>query len=616
MHSSLEALKLPSQQINPADSRSPRKSGTSGGKGGGCTSQGKPQAPPEPSKSAARIIADDGRPIIYKSHRQDLVNDEAIKALANDPDLYERGGWLVQVMKEQPASVGKNRRPRPRIRPVPQPTLLERLAKWIDWRAKRSRKNSQGSELDDESIDPPTWCMRGVHQRGLWPGIRRLEGVADFPLWLDGGRILYEHGYDAASELYQCYSGPPLELLEKPNRDDALQALRFILHFVEDFEFAAEMHKSAWLAALLTPFVRFAFEGSAPMFVADANVAGAGKGKLFDIIGVIATGQRFNVNPYPTEKAEFQKFITACALGGQPWVLFDNVVDKLGDPNLDAILTNPYWESRLLGSNQLVTEPLHMTFFATGNNVQLKGDIGRRICHIRLESACEHPEDRKDFRYPNLLEAVGEKRLQLLQAIFTILRAYAVAGRPPQGLLPWGSYEAWSEQVRRPLVWLGLADPALTFRPLQKKADMDRADIAQLADYWRRCQPSVYGMTTRDFIHHIEHPKDYRLEGQEYAPARELLGDLLGKPTSRALGKLLAKHEGTIFNGLAFKNVGVSHQTIRWAVISSDPFPGRLEATPQTAQTPLMNDECGGFERFGGLPNPAPESNREPGEDG
>ena len=46
---------------------------------------------------------------------------------------------------------------------------------------------------------------------------------------------------------------------------------------------------------------------------------------------------------------------------------------------LEAVLTAEYWNDRLLGSNQTTGNlPLDLTFFATGNNLVLGGDMTRR----------------------------------------------------------------------------------------------------------------------------------------------------------------------------------------------------------------------------------------------
>ena len=58
---------------------------------------------------------------------------------------------------------------------------------------------------------------------------------------------------------------------------------------------------------------------------------------------------------------------------------------------------------------------------------------------------------------PDLKAHVREHRARFIVDVFTIVRAYAFAGRPPVAR-PLESFESWSRLARDPLVWLGLPD--------------------------------------------------------------------------------------------------------------------------------------------------------------
>src|SRR5262249_49431806 len=115
---------------------------------------------------------------------------------------------------------------------------------------------------------------------------------------------------------------------------------------------------------------------------------------------------------------------------GDRLVLFDNLDGKFGNATLDAALTGTNWKDRVLGVNRMAEAPLFMIWYATGNNVSIAADTARRVCHVRLESPGERPEERKYFRHHNLLAWVGDSRFRLLTAALTILRAYCAVGRP------------------------------------------------------------------------------------------------------------------------------------------------------------------------------------------
>src|SRR5207237_390767 len=158
---------------------------------------------------------------------------------------------------------------------------------------------------------PPGWCVSAVHSRGEWPGIPHLEAVVDYPVLKRDGTVLCKPGYDAETGLYL---EPPRKLPnipDRPTKTDAIAARDRLVGVVADFPFAADVHKAAFLAALLSPLARFTFEGPAPLFLVDANVRGAGKGLLLDCISRIVTGERFTVATYTADGDELRKRITS-----------------------------------------------------------------------------------------------------------------------------------------------------------------------------------------------------------------------------------------------------------------------------------------------------------------
>src|SRR5262249_47974410 len=156
-------------------------------------------------------------------------------------------------------------------------------------------------------------------------------------------------------------AGPVPALPGSPAKDDAVAARDALLDVVGDFPFAAPAHRSAWLAALLTPLARFAFVGPAPLFLVDSNVRPAGNGLLLACVSRVARGERFTVAAYTDDEDELRKRITSLALAGDRLVLFDNLAGKFGNAVLDAALTAVSWKDRILGGNRMGEAPLYMT---------------------------------------------------------------------------------------------------------------------------------------------------------------------------------------------------------------------------------------------------------------
>jgi hypothetical protein len=412
--------------------------------------------------SAARDSAlggkPDARPTIIITTDEHLVNDQAVAALPRDAAIFQRSGLLVRVVRDDsPAAKGIRRPFAPRIDTLPPPLLRERLAANARWVGIKWTEDGP----EEKPARPPTWCVAAVHARACWPGVRHLEAVIDYPVLRPNGTVLCSPGYDPQTGLLLESSGSLPVIVQHPTQEDAYTARDALLEVVVDFPFEREVHRAAWLAGLLTPLARFAFVGPAPLFLVDANVRAAGKGLRLDCISRIITGERLTIATYTSDEDELRKRITSLALAGDRLVLFDNLEGAFGNATLDAGLTGTAWKDRVLGVNRMAEAPLYMTWFASANNALVAGDTARRTCHVRLESPEERPEERQDFRHPDLLQWVGENRSRLLAAALTILRAYCAGGYPDLELRPWGSFEGWSRLVRSAIVWAGLPDDRL-----------------------------------------------------------------------------------------------------------------------------------------------------------
>jgi hypothetical protein len=499
------------------------------------------------------------------------VVDAAVSALENDEGLYQRGGFLSRVIRDTSPAAGEDgvRRPfSPRIDRLPRATLLERLTTVANWW-------KEGSKGKLKRALPPEWCVNAVDARGEWTGIRHLEGVTEYPVLRPDGTLLVTSGYDRATGLLFEANGVHGRLKESPRLADARKAVCDLLDVAGDFPFLDDVHRAAWLAALLTPLARFAFAGPAPLFLADSNVRAAGKGLLLDCIARVITGQRFTVATYTRDEDELRKRITSLALAGERLVLFDNLAGGFGGPILDAALTASSWSDRLLGGNRTTSLPLYATWYATGNNVGVAGDTARRVCHIRLESPEEKPERRNDFKRPRLLAWVGANRGKLLAAALTVLRGYCVDGRPDLGLPAWGSFEGWSSLVRQAVVWAGQPDPGDTRLLLEESADTTAECMAVLLECWERMDPGRKGLLAAQVIHELYKGPPAPVPDW-HAEMKDALESLVGKPDARGLGFKLRSYRRRVFGALYLDHAGSCQRAIRWAVYPAGDFRQRV----------------------------------------
>jgi hypothetical protein len=360
-------------------------------------------------------------------------------------------------------------------------------------------------------------------------------------------------------------SGEYQPIAESPSQDEARAACEALLEAVCDFPFESEAHKATWLAGVLSPFARYAYRGPTPLFLVDANVRGAGKSKLVDVISEITSGRPIARYSQVEDEAEERKRITSIVLAGHPIVLVDNITRPLGSGALDSALTAEFWSDRALGKNEDIRAPLITIWYATGNNIQLVGDTSRRCAHIRLQSPEEKPEARVDFRHPDLLGWVRQERGRLATAATTVLRAYFVAGAPDQRLRAWGSFEGWSRLVRQAIVWCGYADPGDAREELAQLSDREADAAAGLIAGWAELQRVHGAMTVAQALQHLaDAPSSFETLRSSLA---ELLTVPAGKlPSARGVGQKIHQLRDRIINGAAFQRVKQSKNGVVWHV--------------------------------------------------
>ncbi|HWV39249.1 MAG TPA: hypothetical protein VN033_12340 [Vulgatibacter sp.] len=484
----------------------------------------------------------DGRTEIEIVTDEHVVNDAAVAALANDPDLYQRGGMLVRI---ESGDGGRKVRgiesppDTPRIVRLPDASLREALTR----RARFVRVKVADGVPTTTPAHPPDWVVRAVAARGTWDGIRHLAGVVETPVLRPDGTILDSPGYDEATGLVYR---PTARFQPVPNKPTAAQvkaAVDALRDVVRDFPFESEGHEAAWLGALLTPLARHAFDGPAPLFLMDANVRGAGKTLLVETIGLIVTGRPMALMGNAREE-EMAKRITALVLEGAPLIVIDNVADTLGCPSLDRALTGERWKDRILGATETTADlPLWATWYATGNNVVLGADTIRRVAWIRLASPEERPEERAGLR--DLRRHVRRHRAELVAAALTILRGFFAARAPDQGFRPWGSFEGWSRVVRGALVWAACGDPGSTRTQLAEQGDTEADLLRRLLDQIETLDPKGEGITTNEIL---TRAVDAR------SGLRALLSELTGAraealPSAKALGKRIGAFRDRVVGG-------------------------------------------------------------------
>jgi hypothetical protein len=538
-------------------------------------------------------IRDTRKPILVTPDEYKM-NAVAAAALKDDPTVLQRAGRLVRVISgASDDGIIHRSASQPRIAEIGRAITREILTELCYF----YQECGEGG-CEERQVNPPMATVNAVHERGEWPGVPPLVGLTFAPVVRADGSILSTCGYDRPTGLYFAGQNVGIDVPNTPTKEDVNVAVDVLLDIVCDFPFESDEHRSAWLAALLTPLARIAFDGPAPLFLIDANTRGTGKTLLADIIGRVVLGAEIARMADPRDEDETRKRITAIASAGDSVVLIDNLGGVFGNPAIEAVLTSTRWQDRILGRSETINLPLFVTWLATGNNVVLSRDMPRRVLHIRLQSPLEQPESRTEFKHSVITEYVAENRGRLLSAALTILRAYFVAGKPKQQLAPWGGYEGWSNIVRGALVHAGLADPAKNRQEFTAASDTEFSAISALLENWSIIDPDASGLTAVDIHAKINssverlvgsgggyvHPGDDQVRALE--TVRESILELCswkgsGTPSAKQIAYMLRRIRSRVVGGkkIDCRN-GKSHTNI-WFVAVSSPSSPPLSPMPQ-----------------------------------
>lgn len=437
---------------------------------------------------------DDGRPVI-RIAAGDIAGiiDAADDALVRlDDGLYRQSNRVVRVIWEKVKVSGGREGDILRLSTVTAPHLVERFtaaARWEKW---------DGRSEDWTVVNcPPSIAEIYLARDGQWK-LPFILGVVTTPLLRIDGSVIDKPGYDPGTGiLFNPLGIDYPKMIEHPTKDDALEALELLKKPIRDFPFSNPPSHAVALSGIMSTLMRRSLP-TVPMHGYSAPTAGSGKSLLVDIASVIATGGLASVTSTGRDKfgdAELEKRLTASMLGGDAVLSIDNLETPLGGELLCQLLTQTSVKLRTLGKSVNTEVPVTTSFFATGNNLTVVGDLTRRVLIATLEVDDERPELRTFDFHPIAL--VREFRTDMVKAIITIIRAYMLSGERVH-LTPLGSFEEWSRMIREPLVWLGEADPVEVLDEVRKN-DPRLSRLRQVMSAW----DGVFGgraMKVRDVV--------------------------------------------------------------------------------------------------------------------
>ncbi len=422
-----------------------------------------------------------------------------------------------------------------------------------------------------------------------------LHSVTRSPLVTETGEIITRSGYHKGTGVYVDLddSLTGISVPDKPSAQDVENARVLLEDVLYDFPWVTPADRTRALGALLTPLARPMLT-TAPMHVISAVRRSSGKGLLTDVFHLIATGETAAVQDLPGTETEMRKVIASKLFAGAATLFLDECSSGVDSKALSALLTAESYTDRILGESRMISVQNNLCVYAAGNNIAVDGDLARRVVPILLDPKCSRPESRSGFRHPHLRRYVREHRRELLAAALTLLRAWAVAGRPsPRVAGPFGSFEGWYHVVGGTLEHVEYADLTTDLEEIRARYNASEQENAEhLA--WLYAVMGDGDFRAFDAECRIT---DY----SDYVPLPEGLVSL-DEASARRLGRVYSRLQGAWIGGYCLESAGVKHHTKLFHVVcegdqGGDPGPGpgpgpgtSVPPEPSTPATPEPSD--------------------------
>lgn len=514
------------------------------------------------------------RPGIETNCRQlPEITAEALEALsaANQPEptLFVRSGRLARIRIDEAGRAG--------IESVDADALRGMLARCADW-------YSTSDKRGQVAVSPPQTVVSDILALPEYADFPPLECVTSAPTFADNGTLHREAGYSPASRCYYHPGSTPLDfpaISETPTTQQVHAAVETLFGLIGDFPFASPADRANALAYTMLPFIRPMMHGPTPLHIFDAPTAGTGKTLLAQTLACLFDlGVTLTTAPRDTD--EWAKRIVALLDLGRPHVLIDNVTSLQSD-DLFAALTSTTYQGRRLGMSQMLTLPVRCCWAATSNNLLATDELARRAVWVRLDARMERPEDRSEFRHPDINHYVREHRADLIAALLTLVQYWISAGRPDWSGNPPGSFEQWGRIIGGILETAGIQGFLENRITMRERVDTGREAMAAFVLAW-----------------HEKYGEDAVPSGELFPLGEILLADKLGDGQDQSrkirLGKLLHSQKGRVYHDLVVARAGE---------VRSGPAKG----SPTWRLEPLSPHQSGGeWGESGGVSHPTRKS--------
>jgi len=406
-------------------------------------------------------------------------------------------------------------------------------------------------------------------------GTKQLIAFVPHPCLRADGSLLSAVGYDAESKLYLTSEVEGLRVDAGLKRNAAKAALGRLMEPFSEYPWASPAARTVFIAALFTVGFRHLFDIT-PLFAFSSPKHGSGKTQLADCISRLWYGTLLSKATWTSNQEEMEKRIASFLLAGDRIVCLDNVAEgqRLEDTTLNKVLTSRRNTFRLLGKTERLELNNEATWFATGNQLQLSGDISRRALLCYIDAKVASPSARS-FSISNLPAHVAEHRPALMSDALSIAASWIASGKPTPEAPPseYGSFTEWYAFMRPLLLWMGAGDLCDAINNAQEEDSANEGEEVFAEELRRIMPPDDSGMAVMAVVKAIGTNADLRSAfngcmGRDHDPNHINVGGLL----KRLENKIYFSAE--LNRGFSLKKAkNMSKNVVFWRSILSDLAP-------------------------------------------
>ncbi|MFY1689064.1 hypothetical protein [Plantactinospora sp. WMMB782] len=382
-----------------------------------------------------------------------------IKAALADgllPDTYVSGGALVHmetVSGGLPNVAADEDSPLPvsasTLAPAGLAALLAEHA--YVYRLKTRKADGGQPEVYEDEVTPPRDILASVLAGKTWPNVAPLRGIIGAPVLRRDGTLLQQPGYDPATGLYLAAKVALPPVPDQPTAEQVRAARTFLLgRFLRDFPWSGPADRANYIALLATPILRHFTRSLTPFALIDATMPASGKTILTAGPGMLY-GQR--VLPWTYSEEELRKSITSVFTEQVGCVIFDNVAEGtvIDSAILAQLVTTGVWSDRQLGASRNLATVNDRLWMATGNNLQVGGDMASRTVRVHLDPNMPRPEERDQsgFGIPHLDQwiTVPANQLTVLWHLLVLVLDWTRHGAPRAAGVSMRQFTPWAQSL-------------------------------------------------------------------------------------------------------------------------------------------------------------------------